>query len=396
MGREELALAHKKIDHLKKKLQKASSSSEKIKLEEEIAPYELVIRNLEKQRSIIEEELNKTTSSEKISLTALMKDIEKLRPAQTSFLFSEYEDQIIPALQAFWSDLRSDLIANFESSPLGRETFYHLPAGVTFGARQVDDEPFSIVSSGVRKLNETLRKVVYLGPLRLEPRNVYDRAVSQISPQLPLGLKGELLARRIYENQSARFPVPPKQGRPDVVKMEFKSALNEWLIYLGLAEHEGIKVTPEASYGYKLLVDGRGLPAMGTGVSQVLPVIALCLMIPEGGLGLLEEPELHLNPAIQQKLGDFFLAVSKSDRQLLIETHSEYLVTRLRLRVAEDIEVRDQFNFIFTEWDSEAGTTYRAVHADIDGLIHDWPKGFFDQVGTDVRALLKIAAAKKV
>jgi predicted ATPase len=119
-------------------------------------------------------------------------------------------------------------------------------------------------------------------------------------------------------------------------------------------------------------------------------------MIPEGGLGLLEEPELHLNPAIQQKLGDFFLAVSKSDRQLLIETHSEYLVTRLRLRVAEDIEVRNQFNFIFTEWDKETGTTYRAVHADSDGLIHDWPKGFFDQVGTDVRALLKIAAAKKI
>jgi hypothetical protein len=396
MGREELELAHKKIHHLKKKVQEADSSAEKVKLTGEIANHQLVVTHLEKKRSIIEEELKKTTNNEKISLTTLMKDMEKLGPAQTSFLFSEYEDQIIPALQSFWSDLRSDLVANFESSPLGRETFYHLPAGVTFGARQIDDEPFSIVSSGVRKLNETLRKVVYLGPLRLEPRNVYDRAVSQISPQLPLGLKGELLARRIYENQSARYPVPPKQGRPDVVKMEFKSALNEWLIHLGLAEHEGIEVTPEASYGYKLLVDGRGLPAMGTGVSQVLPVIALCLMIPEGGLGLLEEPELHLNPAIQQKLGDFFLAVSKSDRQLLIETHSEYLVTRLRLRVAENIEVRDQFNFIFTEWDKETGTTYRAVHADSDGLIHDWPKGFFDQVGTDVRALLKIAAAKKI
>ena len=396
MGREELELAHKKIDHLKKKVQKAASSTEKVKLTGEIANHQMVIEHLDKKRSIIEEELKKTTGHEKITLTSLVKDMKKLGPAQTSFLFSEYEDQIIPALQSFWNDLRSDLIANFESITLGRETFYHLPAGVTFGARQIDEEPFSIVSSGVRKLNETLRKVVYLGPLRLEPRNVYDRAVSQISPQLPLGLKGELLARRIYENQSARFPVPPKQGRPDVVKMDFRSALNEWLIYLGLAEHEGIEVTPEASYGYKLLVDGRGLPAMGTGVSQVLPVIALCLMIPEGGLGLLEEPELHLNPAIQQKLGDFFLAVSKSDRQLLIETHSEYLVTRLRLRVAEDIEVRDQFNFIFTEWDSETGTTYRAVHADSDGLIHDWPKGFFDQVGTDVRALLKIAAAKKI
>jgi predicted ATPase len=325
-----------------------------------------------------------------------MEGSEKLRTSQASFIFSEYEDQLVPALQVFWKSLKQDLVSQYSSTELGQEKFYHLPTGVNFSARAVEDEAFSIVSNGVRKLNDTLRKVVYLGPLRLEPRNVYDRTVSQISPQLPLGLKGELLARRIYENKIGLYPMPPKEGRPDNVKTHFKSALNEWLIYLGLAEDKGVEVTPEASYGYKLLVDGRGLPAMGTGVSQVLPVIALCLMIQEGGLGLLEEPELHLNPAIQQKLGDFFLAVSKSGRQLLIETHSEYLVTRLRLRVAENSEVRDQFNFIFTEWDNENGTSYSSVRADSDGLIHDWPKGFFDQVGADVRALLKIAAAKQI
>ena len=396
MGNRELKFAQKKFQVLQEQLKTEITDTKKKKIESDILNLESFITHLQKKKSFIEENLDKSMEDEKITLTSLMKDIENFRPSQTSSLFAEYEDQIIPALQNFWTDLEQDLIENFASSTLGKEKFYHLPAAVTFSARQIDDESFSIVSIGVRKLNETLRKVVYLGPLRLEPRNVYDRAVSQISPQLPLGLKGELLARRIYENQSARYPVPPKEGRADIVKMDFRSALNEWLIYLGLAENEGIEVTPEAAYGYKLLVDGRGLPAMGTGVSQVLPVIALCLMIPEGGLGLLEEPELHLNPAIQQKLGDFFLAVSKSGRQLLIETHSEYLVTRLRLRVAENTEVRDQFNFIFTEWDSEAGTTYRAVHADSDGLIHDWPKGFFDQVGTDVRALLKIAAAKKI
>jgi len=396
IGEREIEMVEKKIRSLKEKISSNKSTSSKRDLEGEISNLESEVKHLQMKKRFIEESLASSVDTVKITLSSLLKDLEKLRPSQTSSMFADYEDQIVPALQTFWNDLRPDLVKEYASSTLGKEAIYHLPAAVTFSARQLDDESFSIVSNGVRKLNETLRKVVYLGPLRLEPRNVYDRAVSQISPQLPLGLKGELLARRIYENQSARYPVPPKQGRPDIVKMDFRSALNEWLIYLGLAENEGIQVTPEASYGYKLLVDGRGLPAMGTGVSQVLPVIALCLMIPEGGLGLLEEPELHLNPAIQQKLGDFFLAVSKSGRQLLIETHSEYLVTRLRLRVAEDIEVRDQFNFIFTEWDSETGTTYRAVHADSDGLIHDWPKGFFDQVGTDVRALLKIAAAKKI
>jgi len=308
--------------------------------------------------------------------------------------FSQIQDSLVSEIERFWRDVKESLIGKFSNSKIGQEIFYHLPPDVTFSLRQVEDAAYSLVSNGVRRVNQTLKKVVYLGPLRLEPRNIYDRAVSQISQQLPLGLKGELLARRIYENEVDRYPVPPKEGRDDVIKTSFKGALNEWLFYLGLAQAQGLEVTPEASFGYKLLVDGRGLPAMGTGVSQVLPVIALCLVIPEGGLGLLEEPELHLNPAIQQKLGDFFLAVSKSNRQLIVETHSEYLVTRLRLRAAEDVDLRDQFNFIFTEWDKESGTVYRPITPGDDGLIHDWPKGFFDQAGTDVRALLKIVASK--
>jgi predicted ATPase len=133
------------------------------------------------------------------------------------------------------------------------------------------------------------------------------------------------------------------------------------------------------------------------GVSQVIPVIGVCLLAEAGSLVLLEEPELHLNPNIQQKLADFFLAMIESGRQLIVETHSEYLITRLRLRAMQKPEVSNSFSFVFTEQEHETWspiaarspyTVYRTVRPDEKGELPEWPAGFFDQVTTDVQALL--------
>ena len=106
---------------------------------------------------------------------------------------------------------------------------------------------------------------------------------------------------------------------------------------------------------------------------------------------------MHLNPNIQQKLADFFLAMTDSGRQLIVETHSEYLITRLRLRAMQEPLNCDKFNFIFTEQEHEDWnplsakspyTVYREVKPSKDGELPEWPAGFFDQVTTDVQALL--------
>jgi predicted ATPase len=113
---------------------------------------------------------------------------------------------------------------------------------------------------------------------------------------------------------------------------------------------------------------------------------------------MLEEPELHLNPSIQQKLADFFLAMTDSGRQLLVETHSEYLITRLRLRAMQNAEFVNSFNFIFTEQQHETGNSlsansrysvYKEVKPSSSGELPEWPAGFFDQVTTDIQALLE-------
>ena len=134
---------------------------------------------------------------------------------------------------------------------------------------------------------------------------------------------------------------------------------------------------------------------VGFGASQILPVLGLCLSASPGDLILLEQPELHLNPGMQQKLADFLLVMSKTGRQVIVETHSEYLITRLRRNAATDSEDHKYFTIIFVERDAKTGTSYRTVNVDEQGDLSEWPKGFFDHVAEDLRILMRKAAERQ-
>lgn len=118
---------------------------------------------------------------------------------------------------------------------------------------------------------------------------------------------------------------------------------------------------------------------VGIGVSQVLPVLVLCLAAPPGSTVLLEQPELHLHPAVQSRLGDFFAACALSGRQIVIETHSEHLINRFRLLVARgqlDPEVDVSLNFIERD---DYGSDVEEIKIGPDGTLGRWPRGFFDE-----------------
>ena len=161
-----------------------------------------------------------------------------------------------------------------------------------------------------------------------------------------------------------------------------------------------IRVVQEARVGNTITVETEGLDkevpldAVGVGVSQLLPVLVLCLLSEPGSMILLEQPELHLHPALQQRLADFLIAVARSGRQLIVETHSEYIVSRLRRRIAEDTSDEDDLlamsKIVFAERDRQTGlTTYREVEFSPYGAIEEWPKGFFDQASEEEREIIR-------
>ena len=112
---------------------------------------------------------------------------------------------------------------------------------------------------------------------------------------------------------------------------------------------------------------------------------------------LLEEPELHLHPKLQMDLADFLIACCKSGRQIIIETHSEHIINRIRRRIAEgdDRELNDLIGILFVE-QSNGITQYRSPSINkFGGLGSDWPDGFLDVGAGEMENLLVAGLAKR-
>jgi predicted ATPase len=256
-------------------------------------------------------------------------------------------------------------------------------------SRIVGASVFEAVENWNTYLSEKIR---YLGPLREEPKAFYSYSSGGgINPQTPLGPKGEHLAQALYDATPRVYPLPNKLDNKE--RIPLVKAVNSWLPELGL---EGkVEVKPQGRQGFFLTVGDQVLPMLGTGISQVLPVLALCLIARRGDLILLEQPELHLNPSIQQKLAEFLLNMSRAERQIIVETHSEYMVTRLRLLQAKDVTLKSFVKLMFVEKLPDIGTQYKEVISNSFGEILEWPKGFFDQASNDVRELVREISNRK-
>jgi predicted ATPase len=305
------------------------------------------------------------------------------------------EDQLRSEMRIFIDNLVTRAKNDFAKMPLAQEKIYvDLTDRNSRGSFMAVSGIGNRIFSHTEYWNEYLKNHIrYIGPVREEAKAFYPYISSAtITNQMPLGPKGEYLAQILYDSTLRKFPLP--NDLKFSKNISIKDAVNAWIPALGLSGE--IEVIPRGRQGIYLSYGRDVLPMVGTGVSQVLPVLVLCLLSNPGDLILLEQPELHLNPSIQQRLADFFLAMSKTGRQLIVETHSEYLVTRLRLAGLKNDVNRDLHKILFVEKNEFEGTIFREVKSNNFGEIEDWPQGFFDQATNDMRELIIEISKRKI
>jgi predicted ATPase len=241
--------------------------------------------------------------------------------------------------------------------------------------------------------------IFYLGPLREDPRVVYQDSAEASGGYV--GAKGEYLAAVLQSSSRRKVDVPlPGMDLGEHTMVTLREALNRWIQFLDIGQ--AVTTSDRGRLGLELTVEQQhvgvtlDLTSVGTGVSQLLPVLVMCLRSPRGSLLLMEQPELHLNPGVQQRLADFLLAIAAAGRQVIVETHSEYMISRLRLRVADDEtdEVRQTFGLLFAVR-TEGRTTYDRVETNEFGGLESWPEGFFDHSAEESRRILKAAVDKR-
>ena len=231
--------------------------------------------------------------------------------------------------------------------------------------------------------------IYYLGPLREFPKRDYAWAGSFPAD---VGQRGEyaiaaiLAATRDNETRSLGY-----QRR----RKSFQEMIAHWLSELGLIQEFRIEEIREGSNIYRALVKMPGSKAevaltdVGFGVSQVLPVLVLLYYVPEGSTVLMEQPEIHLHPAVQSGLADLMLNVAKArNLQIIVESHSEHLLRRFQRRVAEGKASSTDLSMYFVST-SRGVAKARDLNLNEWGEIVNWPEDFFGDEMGEIAAIAK-------
>lgn len=250
----------------------------------------------------------------------------------------------------------------------------------------------------------------YLGPLRDTPKQLYP-LTPNIDPN-NVGIRGENTALILELNKNKKIQYIPSsyfanhkstENFEKVVTVQtLELAVIDWLQYLGLAQSVQTKDKGKLGYELKILTDhstlGDDLTHVGVGVSQVLPILVMCLLSDVGTTLIFEQPELHLHPKVQTLLADFFLSITFCNKQCIIESHSEYLVDRLRFRMASTSNAQnlnDAVTIYFVEKEGQ-NSKFSEVEINEYGAILEWPEGFFDQSQKQAEEILNAAMQKRI
>lgn len=271
-----------------------------------------------------------------------------------------------------------------------------------------------LILGPARLVRDHLAEMTYIGPLRDIPTRNYRPQVTpdearwahglaawdllyndrrgDLMEEVNTWLSGEERLRTSYRLERVEFKEIPV---PSAMHQMFERGLNEDDIgelqdlYLNLATRSEIALR---DFENGILVAPGDV---GVGISQMVPVIVAALRKQDGVLGV-EQPELHIHPAIQVGMGDLFIKAAGTDpdklssgKTLIIETHSEHIMLRLLRRIREQSEgelppgtlglTPDDLSVIYVE-NGDEGVRFRPLRVAKDGdFVDRWPQGFFEE-----------------
>lgn len=279
-----------------------------------------------------------------------------------------------------------DKIRNMENCALSFHSF--LPIFAEWTRRgQPDTRALAVMKSLEGDLTGYLRRYCYIGPQREKPdlARSYDKTTFE-----NVGADGHN-TRFLYEAKKNAVLDGYDGGET------LQSLCKKWVCdKMGLARNMDVQRDVNKLYR-TIITNNDGLAVdlcqMGFGLSQILPIIVQGLLLNRGETLIVEDPDVHMHPLVQALLVDFFIDLVEHGRRVIVETHSDHLVTRLRRRLAENMISKDIVNLSFVVNEGR-GSEYRFINMKQDGSFVDrLPKGFLDSQEND---FMEMIASRKL
>ena len=178
-------------------------------------------------------------------------------------------------------------------------------------------------------------------PVRSYPKRTYDPIRPTPDPE------GEYIPTYLA-NMSRRNPAEWKTLKSNLEKFGKQSGLFDEIEVKSFGDNIGFPFQLHVGKRGKKSKGGtRNLIDVGYGVSQTLPLITELFSPEPAPMFLLQQPEVHLHPSAQAALGTLFCEIANPQRQLVVETHSDYIIDRVLMDVrdgttglkAEDVSI---------------------------------------------------------
>lgn len=261
----------------------------------------------------------------------------------------------------------------------------------------------SLLFLPIASLRHELEQFTYIGPIRTTPPRNYSPARSVQHGRWASGLAA--WDALFHGSDSLVKEVSRWLSKPELLHTGYELSrervveIPEYLQQLLLKRPQVSELARDLLRGgrtrtrltlHDIKQDIDVLPQdVGVGISQLIPVV-VGAFYHETGILAVEQPEIHVHPALQVRLGDLLIAQTKKEKRFLIETHSEQLLLRLfrRIRETSEEELDDstlsfqpyEIAVNFITMSERGGTQIQTLAVDHTGDIRgQWPKGFFDE-----------------
>ncbi len=238
-------------------------------------------------------------------------------------------------------------------------------------------------SDAARPIADVLRRLTYLTAERVGPRDYYD--LEDPATLQVVGPRGENSVGLLFQRREQHVLSSLQIDAPPVLRHQVNLRMRQFFPESSL-EVRPVPHTNLVTLGIRTsdATDFHRPVHVGFGLTQVFPIIVAILTAAPNDLLLIENPEVHLHPAGQARMGQFLAEAANAGVQIIVETHSDHVLNGIRRAVKSAQLPCEQVALHFFQARDEQVQQVVSPVIGPDGRIDHWPAGFFDQYDRDL------------